>query len=322
MRAVVQDRYGTADVLRVTDDVPVPTPAAHQVLVRVAAAGLDRGVWHLMAGLPYPVRLAGYGVRAPKGRIRGRELAGRVVAVGAEVTGLAVGDDVFGVGEGTFAQYAVSTAALLAPAPRSVSAESAAVVPISGTTALQALRDHGRVRSGQQVLVLGASGGVGSFAVQIAKGLGAQVTGVASTAKLDLVRSLGADVVLDYTRDELPQDRYDVVIDTGGNSPLRRLRRVMTRDGRLVIVGAETGGRWLGGTDRQLRAMLLDPLVRHRLGSFMAKETAADLTALAGLIDSGVVRPVVDRACSLDQVPDAVRRLQAGEVRGKLVVRP
>jgi NADPH:quinone reductase-like Zn-dependent oxidoreductase len=169
--------------------------------------------------------------------------------------------------------------------------------------------------------VLGASGGVGSFAVQIAKSLGAHVTGVASTGKLDIVRSLGSDVVLDYTRDELPDGRYDVIIDTGGNRPLRRLRRAMTSKGTLVIVGAETGGRWLGGTDRQLRALVVDPFVRQRLTSFMAQETTADLTALAALIDAGAVRPVVDCAYSLDQVPDAVRRLHAGQARGKLVVR-
>jgi NADPH:quinone reductase-like Zn-dependent oxidoreductase len=203
-----------------------------------------------------------------------------------------------------------------------VGAEQAAVLPVSGTTALQAVRDHGRVSAGQRVLVLGASGGVGHLAVQVARHLGAHVTGTARTSKLDVVAAVGADVVLDHTREELPVAGYDVVVDTGGGRPLGEVRRLLTPAGTLVIVGAETGGRWLGGTDRQLRAMAVDPFVRHSLRSFLATETTADLDALAALVDEGAVRPVVDRSYGLDGVADALRRLLAGEVRGKLVVRP
>src|SRR5688572_22912186 len=243
MRAVVQDQYGEADVLHL-DRVARPEIGAGEVLVRVQAAGVDRGVWHLMAGKPYAVRLV-MGMKAPKNRIRGRELAGVVEAVGADVTTLRVGDEVFGIGEGTFAEFAPAKATKLAPRPAGLSAGQAAVVPISASTALQAVRDHGRVQSGQSVLVIGASGGVGSFAVQIAKASGARVTGVSSTEKLDLVRSLGADDVVDYRTTDLAtlDRRFDVVLDIGGNRRLRTLRRLLTPTGTLVIVGGEDGGQ-------------------------------------------------------------------------------
>jgi NADPH:quinone reductase-like Zn-dependent oxidoreductase len=321
MRAVVQDEYGEADVLRL-EDIERPAIGDDEVLVRVHAAGLDQGAWHLMAGLPYPIRLAGYGVRAPKDRVRGRELAGRVEEVGAAVTTLRVGDEVFGIGEGAFAEYARAAAGKLVPKPSGLSFQQAAALGISGTTALQAVRDRARVRAGERVLVIGASGGVGSFAVQIAKAFGAEVTGVASTGKLDLVRALGADSVVDYLVEDVTAAgrRYDVVLDTGGNTPLRRLRRVLTPRGRLVIVGAETGGRWLGGIGRQLRAMLLNPVTGQQLGSFIASENAADLTVLGELVESGKVTPAVDRTFPLEQVPEAMRYLRAGRARGKVVV--
>src|SRR3954471_23668785 len=240
MKAIIRDRYGSADVLRLRE-VEVPEVGDEEVLVRVRAAGLDRGAWHVMAGLPYLIRGAGYGLRRPKHAGLGSELAGVVEAVGANVTGLEPGDAVFGTCRASFAEYATTEPDKLARMPANLSFEHAAAVPVSAVTALQALRDHGRVKAAQQVLVIGASGGVGTFAVQIAKALGAHVTGVSSTQKLDLVRSLGADHVIDYTHADIGDDgrRYDVVLDIGGNRPLSRLRRVLTSDGTLVIIGGE-----------------------------------------------------------------------------------
>ena len=323
MLALVQDSYGeAADVLHV-ERVPVPAVGVDDVLVDVHAAGLDQGVWHLMAGLPYAVRLAGYGVRAPKSRVRGGDLAGRVAAVGANVTSFQVGDEVYGFGRETFAAYAVASAAKLARKPTNLTFEQAAAVPVSGLTALQAVRRSG-VTSGQRVLVLGASGGVGHFAVQVAKAAGAEVAGVASTAKLDLVRSLGADHVLDYTTDDLGSyaGTFDVIIDIAGNRPLRALRRLLTPRGTLVITGGEGGGRWLGGTDRQLRAMVLSAFVKQRLGTFIASENSADLEVLTDMIESGQVSPWLDRAFPLAAAPEAIIDLRAGRIRGKAVVLP
>lgn len=322
MLAAVQDSYGQAEVLRV-ERVARPEPGDDDVLVRVEAAGVDQGVWHLMTGLPYPVRIAGYGLRAPKTRVRGGDLAGRVAAIGKDVTAFQVGDEVYGFGQGTFAEFAVATPGKLARKPSTLTFEQAAAVPVSGLTALQAVRKGG-VAKGQQVLVLGASGGVGSFAVQIARAAGAVVTGVASSAKLDLVRALGADHVLDYTRDDLT-DRsgaYDVILDVGGNRTLTALRRLLAPRGAVVITGGEGGGRWLGGTDRQLRAMAISPFLRQRLGTFIASENAADLDELTALIESGQVTPALDRAYPLAAAPDAIRDLRAGRIRGKAVVLP
>jgi NADPH:quinone reductase-like Zn-dependent oxidoreductase len=321
MSAIVQDRYGAADVLRL-QRIARPEPAEHEVLVRVHAAGLDRGTWHLMTGKPYLMRIAGLGFRGPKDRVPGRDLAGTVAAVGTAVTGFAVGDEVYGVGRGSFADYAVARADKLAPRPRTLSFEQAAVVPISAATALQALTAHGRLQAGQRVLVIGASGGVGSYAVQIAKALGAEVTGVASTAKLDLVRSLGADHVIDYTRDDFAGtgDRYDLILDIAGNPSLRRLRRALTPTGTAVIVGGENGGDLTGGMNRSLRALALSPFISQRFVNFINKEHASDLDRLTGLLDAGQVTPSVDRAYPLDQVPEAMRQLAAGRVRGKVAI--
>jgi NADPH:quinone reductase-like Zn-dependent oxidoreductase len=324
MTALVQETYGADpdQVLRLTE-VARPTPGDGEVLVHVRAASVDRGTWHLMAGLAYPIRLV-FGLRRPRFANPGRSLAGTVEAVGAGVAGFAPGDEVYGVaaGHGTVAEYVVARPDRLAAKPGNLSFADAATVPVSGSTALQAVRDHGRVRAGESVLVLGASGGVGSFAVQIAKAMGAEVTGVASTAKLDAVRALGADAVLDYTREDAVDGRrrYDVVLDIAGNRPLRRLRRALTPHGRLVIVGGETGGRWLDGLDRQFRAVLLSPFVGQRLGFFVNKENAADLVALRELIEAGTVSPAVDGTVPLDQVPAAIRRMIDGEVTGKLAV--
>jgi NADPH:quinone reductase-like Zn-dependent oxidoreductase len=321
MKAIARDRYGSADVLELRD-VAVPEVADDEVLVRVRAAGLDRGAWHIMAGLPYLIRLAGYGVRAPKTAGLGTELAGVIETVGANVTGLQPGEAVFGASSAAFAEYAPARPDRLARMPANLSFEQAAAVPVSGVTALQALRNRGRLKAGQYVLIIGASGGVGTFAVQIAKALEADVTGVCSTAKVDLVRSLGADRVIDYTQADITDhhQRYDLVLDIGGNRPLSQLRRVLSREGTLVIVGGEGGGRWTGGLHRQLGAMVLTPFVRQRLGTFIAKETRADLDALRDLIETGAVSPVIDRVVALDHVPDAMRDLAGGRARGKIVI--
>jgi NADPH:quinone reductase-like Zn-dependent oxidoreductase len=321
MRAVVQDVYGEADVLRLAE-IDRPTISDDEVLVRVQAAGIDQGAWHIMAGLPYPIRLAGFGFRAPKARVRGRELAGRVEAAGKDVTAFRPGDEVLGIGEGCFAEYAVATAEKLVRKPAGLSFRHASAIGVSATTALQAVRDQGRVQPGQQVLVIGASGGVGSFAVQIATASGAVVTGVCSTSKVDLVRSLGAHTVVDYRTEDVTAGhrRFDVILDAGGGTPLRRLRRILAPQGTLVIVGAETGGRWLGGLDRQLRAMLLNPFTSQRLGSFIASENAADLATLVELVEGGKVTPAVDRTFPLAETPAALRYLRAGEARGKVVI--
>jgi NADPH:quinone reductase-like Zn-dependent oxidoreductase len=322
MQAIIQDHYGEArDVLRL-EEIGRPVIGEGEVLLRVHAAGVDRGVWHLMTGLPYPVRLAGYGVRAPKTRVRGREVAGRVEAVGQAVTTLQAGDEVFGICEGSFAEYAPARPDKLAPKPVNLTFEQAAAVPVSALTALQAVRDHGHVQAGQKVLVIGASGGVGAFAVQIAKALGADVTGVCSTAKADMVRSIGADHVIDYTLADIAdgKHRYDVILDTGGNRTLKQLRRALTPRGTLVIVGGETGGRWLGGFDRGLRAPLLSLFVRQKLGTFICSENAEDLLVLAELIESGKVTPIIDRTYPLKETPAAIGYLQAGHARGKVVV--
>jgi NADPH:quinone reductase-like Zn-dependent oxidoreductase len=321
MKAIVRDRYGSADVLQLRD-VELPRVGDEEVLVRIRAAGLDRGAWHIMAGLPYLLRGAGYGLRRPKVAGLGSELAGVVEAVGAKVAGLEPGDAVFGTCSASFAEYAATEPDKLARMPANLSFEQAAAVPVSAVTALQALRDHGRVHAGQCVLVIGASGGVGTFAVQIAKALGADVTGVSSTSKLDLVRSLGADHVIDYTEAGILGGgrRYDVVLDIGGNRSLAQLRRALTRDGTLVIVGGEGGGRWTGGIHRQLGTMAVSPFVRQRLRTFIAKPNSTDLDALRALIEDGSVTPAVDRVVALDQVPDAMRDLVGGQVRGKIVI--
>ena len=320
MRAIVQDGYGPATVLGLRE-LDRPAVGAGEVLVQVHAAGVDRGVWHLMTGLPYPVRLA-YGVRRPRTPTPGMDLAGVVVAVGADVTRFRAGDPVLGIGKGTFAEYARAPETKLVAKPAGLTFEQAAAVAISGATALQAVRDQGRVRPGQQVLVVGASGGVGSYAVQIAKAYGAEVTGVASSTKLDLVRSLGADHVVDYTRDDFAggDRRYDVIIDIGGNAGLSRLRRALTPAGTAVITGGETGGRWLGGYDRQLRATLLSPFVSQRLTTFVNSEALDDLVALTELIEAGHVVPAVDRSFPLAEAAEAIRYVEEGHARGKVVV--
>lgn len=321
MRAVVQRSYGTSDDLEMTV-VEQPTIDADEVLIEVHAAGVDRGVWHLMTGTPYLIRLMGYGFSKPKQPIQGLDVAGRVVAIGSAVTRFSPGDEVFGIADGSFADYTTAKEGKLATKPANVTFEQAGAAAISGITALQALTDVGNVQSGQRVLVLGASGGVGSFAVQLAQVFGAEVTGVASTAKLDLVRSLGADHVIDYTTDDATDGsvRYDLIVDIGGRTPVRHLRRALTSTGTLVIVGGENGGNWTGGVGRQLRALLLSPFVHQRLTTFMSTENHTFIERLADHLESGEVVPAVGETFPLERAADAIRKMEAGATRGKSVV--
>jgi NADPH:quinone reductase-like Zn-dependent oxidoreductase len=323
MKAIVQDEYGSAPegVLRLAE-VARPTIGDDEILVHVRAASVDRGTWHLMAGLPYPMRVMGFGFRRPKAANPGRSVAGTVESVGKNVTEFKPGDEVYGTCDGSFAEYARARAGLLAPKPANLSFEQAAAVPVSGLAALQAVRDKAQVQTGEKVLIVGASGGVGTFAVQIAKAFGAEVTGVCSTAKVELVRSLGADHVIDYTREDFAdvEHRYDAILDIGGNPRLPHLRRALTPRGRLVIVGGETDGRWLGGFDRQIRALLLSPLVSQKLGTLMTSENAKDLMALRELVESGKIAPAIDRTYPLSETPAAIQYVQEGRARGKVVI--
>jgi NADPH:quinone reductase-like Zn-dependent oxidoreductase len=320
MQAIVQDAYGSVDVLR-PGRAALPRIAENEVLVRVHAAGLDRGTWHMMTGRPYLLRVLGFGFRRPKNPVPGIDVAGTVAAVGSAVTRFVVGDEVYGMSRGAFAEYAAALEDKLARKPSSLSFEQAAVVPISAGTALQAL-DAGRAKRGQKVLILGASGGVGSYAVQLAKSLGAEVTGASSAAKTDLVRSLGADHVLDYTQDDFADGthRYDLILDIGGNPALSRLRRALTPTGTAVIVGGEEGGRWTGGFGRSLRAPVVSLFVRQRLVMLASKERASDLERLTPLLETGQVMPSVERTYPLAEVPDAMRHLAGGHARGKIAI--
>lgn len=319
MKAIVQDHYGSSDQLRLAE-LPDPVPGPGEVLVRVGAAGVDRGTWHAMAGLPLAARL-GLGLRAPRDRIPGRDVAGTVEAVGEGVIAYAVGDAVYGTARGSFAELAVVPLTRLARRPATLSVEEAAAVPVSAITALQALR-AGRVGQGDRVLVIGASGGVGSFAVQLAVDLGAHVTGVCGPSKADLVRSLGAHRVVDHTTTPLDTlgERFDVVVDIAGHRPVRLLRRLLTERGCLVVVGSEHQGRWLGGLQRPIGAALLSPFVRQRLVMLVASENGADLAALTEVVERGGMRPALERTFALEEAAAAVDHVAAGRARGKVVV--
>lgn len=323
MKAIVQDRYGEADVLHL-EDIDTPTVGSGEVLLSVQAASLFAGDWHYMAGMPLAFRPAS-GLTKPRIRVRGRDVAGRVKAVGPGVTMFHVGDVVYGICDGAFAEFATAGVSKLAPKPANLTFEEAATVPITGTTALQAVRDHGKVQAGQSVLVIGAAGGVGSFAVQVAKAFGAVVTGVCNTTQIDAVRSIGADAVIDYTREDFAESggRYDVILDTGGNRKLSVLRRALAPQGSLVIVGGEGGkGRLLGGFARgTFRAPLVSLFTSQTMKGFVAKENAGDLVALKDLIEAGKVTPLIDRTFSLGDVPEAMRYLLQGRGRkGKIVI--
>jgi len=321
MRAVVQRAYGSAETLTI-DQVNRPEAGPGEVLVEVHAAGVDRGVWHLMTGLPYLVRLAGYGITKPKQPVPGLDVSGRVVAVGDGVARFEVGDAVFGIARGAYAEYAVAEEKSLSHKPENISFDQAAVTAISGITALQAVFDHGKVEAGQRVLVIGASGGVGGYAVQLAKAAGAVVTGVASGRKAALVESLGADHVIDYGEADYLDGRtsYDLIIDTGGRNPLRKLRRALTEQGTLVIVGGEDGDKLTGGIGRQIRAMLMSPFVSQRLVMFISEEHHRHIDRLAEYIRRGEVTPRVGRRYGLDSVADAIADLVAGRAEGKSVI--
>jgi NADPH:quinone reductase-like Zn-dependent oxidoreductase len=322
MKAITQDTYGAADVLELRD-IEEPVVREGDVLVRVHAAGVGPDVWHIMTGKPYMARPA-LGLRRPRIPVRGWDVAGTVESVGEGVTEFRPGDEVMGVAEqGSFAERAVTAAEKLVRKPARLTFEQAAAVPVSGVTAIQALRDKAEVRPGQSVLVVGAGGGVGTFAVQIAKALGAEVTGVASTSKLDLVRSIGADDVIDYTRADFADGSraWDVIVDTAGRRPLRRLRRALMPKGTLVVVGGDGGGAWTGGFFRgMLRGPLVSMFVGQRLGAINSKVTKEDLEAVAELIEAGAVTPVVGRTYPLREAPEAVRVLATGHAEGKLVI--
>jgi NADPH:quinone reductase-like Zn-dependent oxidoreductase len=321
MKAIVQDRYGSADVLELRD-IDVPVVGDKDVLVRVHAAGCGPDVWHIMTGQPYFARLM-LGFSRPKLAVRGGDVAGTVEAVGESVMDLHPGDEVMGVAAGSFAELAVAPREKVVRKPARLSFEQAAAVPISGLTALQAIRDEGRVQPGQKVLIIGAAGGVGTLAVQIAKAFGAHVTGVCSTSKTDLVRQIGADEVIDYTREDFADGtrRWDLIVDTAGRRLLSYLRRALTPEGNLVIVGGDGGGPWTGGFFRgMLRAPVLSMFVGQRLRGLISKEKQEDLQTLSELIEASKVTPVIDRTYPLIEAPDALRYLEKGHPRGKVVI--
>ncbi|MBK8208021.1 MAG: NAD(P)-dependent alcohol dehydrogenase [Planctomycetes bacterium] len=324
MHAIVQDKYGSAEVL-VLRDIEKPKIAPDEVLVRVVAAGVDRGVWHIVTGQPYLMRAMGFGLRRPKIKTPGMDLAGVVEAVGEDVTRFKLGDEVFGttIGGQAYAEFASLKQDKLVHKPNNLSFEEAAAVPVSALAALKGVRDVANVQPGQSVLIIGASGGVGHYAVQIAKSLGAVVTGVASTAKLDMVRAMGADHVIDYKNEDVTDSgtKYDVIIDIGGNRKLRKLRRALAKHGTLVITGGEGGGKWFGGIDRQLRALMWSPFVSQKLTSYISLENREDLETLKDMIEAGKLKPSIDRTFPLAQAADAIRYLESGHVSGKIVLK-
>jgi NADPH:quinone reductase-like Zn-dependent oxidoreductase len=320
MEAIVQDVYGSADRLHLSQ-IGKPVIAADEVLVQVRAAGVDRGTCHLMRGEPYLIRILGFGFRGPKNRVPGLDVAGTVAAAGADVTRFRPGDEVFGIARGSFAEYAAAHEDKLVSKPAKLSFEQAAVVAVSGLAAIKGLH-AGRIAAGQKVLIIGASGGVGTYAVQLAKAFGATVTGVASTAKVGLVRSIGADQVIDYTREDFADGRqhYDLILDIGGNSRLSRLRRALTHKGTLVIAGSE-GARWTG-VGRQLGALVLSLVVPQRLTMYVSSTSKrqADLEELRQQIEAGHLTPVVGKTYALPDVPEAIRLLESGRAQGKIAI--
>ena len=321
MKAMVQDKYGSPEVLSL-QEIETPEIGDDDVLIRVHSAGVHSGDWHLMKGEPYLMRIVGLGFRGPKARVRGMDVAGKVETVGKNVTRFQAGDDIFGVCDGAFAEYARAHQDKIAHMPTNLSFELAAAVPTSACTALQSLRDSGEIKPGQKVLIIGASGGVGMYAVQIAKSFGAEVTGVCRTAKMEFVRSIGADHVIDYTAGDFTQGehQYDLILDTGGNRSLSALRRALTPNGTLVLIGGETTERVLGALSRSMRALVLSPFVSQRLRMILSITKGHDLQILKELIEAGKVTPVIDRTFPLSEVPDAIRYLSAGQARGKIVI--
>lgn len=322
MQAIVHRSYGTAEVLE-CETVDIPTIGDKQVLIEVHCAALDRGTWHLMTGTPYLIRILGFGFMRPKQAIPGLDVAGRVVEIGNGVTRFAVGDEVFGIADGSFAQYTVANEDKLITKPVDLTFDAAAAATISGITALEALTDVGKIQPGQKILIVGASGGVGSYAVQLAKALGGEVTGVASASKADLLYSLGADHVVDYQTSYLVDSkvRYDLIIDIGGRNKVSSLRRVLTFQGTLVFVGGEGGNRVTGGIGRQMGASLLSLFIKQRLTMFISSENYSIMERLREFIQSGAVKPSIGQRFDLNDAPEAMHQLEVGKARGKIVIR-
>jgi NADPH:quinone reductase-like Zn-dependent oxidoreductase len=319
MKAIVQDGYGSPEVLELMD-IDRPVVKDDEVLVRVHAAGVNIGDWHLVTGTPYVLRMVA-GLSKPKQEVPGLDVSGRVEAVGRDVTRFQPGDEVFGWCKGAFAEYACAGETSLLPKPANLTLEQSAAVGDSAFTALNAVRDQGKVRPGHSVLINGASGGVGTFAVQIAKSFGANVTGVCSTRNVDMVRSIGADHVIDYTQEDFTRTRprYDVVLDMVGSRSLADCRRALTPRGTYVLVGVSDAGRWFG-LARQSRMLLLSPFVRQRMRVFIVRHDCEDLLVLKELVEAGKVAPVIDRSYTLNEVPEALRYQGEGHARGKIVI--
>lgn len=321
MKAIVQEEYGSPDALALRE-VERPAPRDHEVLIRVRAASVNPADWHFMRGVPYLMR-AQAGLRHPKIKVLGRDLAGEVESVGNNVTRFRPGDEVFAEAEaGGFAEYACVSEDLLERKPANSSFEQAAAVPLAAVTALQGLRDVGQLQPAQRVLIIGASGGVGTFAVQLANWLGAEVTGVCSTRNLDMVRSLGADQVIDYTQGDYLRSgqRYDLIFQLAGTSSPSEFRRALAPRGTLVVSSGDSNGRWIGPLDRTVKALVLSPFVSQKLRPFLAKPNKEDLRALKELIETNKIAPVIDRTYSLGEVPDAIRYLEEGHARGKVSI--
>jgi NADPH:quinone reductase-like Zn-dependent oxidoreductase len=325
MKAMAYTEYGPPDVLELTG-VEKPVAKGDEVLLKVHAASVNPADWHLLRGTPHIARLQ-IGLRKPKETVLGCDVAGQVEAVGKNVTTLQPGDDVFGspfmCGFGAFAEWVCVSEDLLAPKPATLSFEQAATVPLAASTALQGLRDHGRIEPGHKVLIVGASGGVGTFAVQIAKSFDAEVTGVCSTRNVDMVRSLGADHVIDYTKEDFTQDgqkKYDLIFQLAGTRSPSECRRALTSKGTLVQISGESDGRWIGPVDRIVKALVLSPFVSQKMASFTVKPNKEDLQFLRQLIEAGKLTPVIDRTYPLSETPEAIRYLENGRARGKVVI--
>ena len=320
MKAAIYTRYGSPDVVQIMD-VEKPVPNDNEVLIKVRAASVNPYDWHFMRGMPYFLRLLA-GLRKPKDTRLGADVAGQVEAIGSKVTQFKPGDEAFGICRGAFAEYACISESTLAMKPKNVTFEQAASAPIAALTALQALRDKGHIQPGRNVLVNGAAGGVGTFGVQIAKSFGADVTGVCSTRNVEMVRSIGADQVVDYTQDDFTKSgrRYDIILDAVGNHSLSACRRILNPKGILVTAGG-TAGRWMiGPLTRGIRASVVSPFVSQNMVGILAKPNREDLNILGELMATGKVAPVIDRRYSLSEVPEAIRYLEAGHARGKVVI--
>jgi NADPH:quinone reductase-like Zn-dependent oxidoreductase len=324
VKAVVRDNYGSPDVLELVD-LDKPEPGGGEVLLRVNATSVNPADWHILRGDPYVARLQ-LGLREPKDRVLGCDVAGRIEAVGNNVRGLQPGDEVFGSpfmhGFGAFAEHLRISEDLLASKPANLSFEQAAAVPLAALTALQGLRDHGEIEPGQKVLIIGASGGVGTFAVQIARSFDAEVTGVCSTRNVEMVRSLGADHVIDYTREDFIQDgrNYDLIFQLAGTRSPSECRRALAPKGTLVLSSGESDGRWIGPVGRIIKALASSPFVSQKMVSFTVKPNKADLHFLKELIEAGKLTPVIDTTYPLSEVPEAIRYLEGGHARGKVVI--